>query len=124
LAELKILVVDDNREFSENVRDALELFGYKASTAFNGYKAVEMVAKDPPDLVLIDVKMPGMDGLETFRKIKKIAPQTNVFMLTAFAVEDLIVKAMQEGAIGYFKKPFDFNLLLSLISNVEKTRAA
>lgn len=124
MAAMKILVVDDNREFCENVKDVLELFGYKATTAFDGYKAVEMVTKDPPDLVLVDVKMPGMDGLETFRQIKKIAPRTHVFMLTAFAVEELIVRAMQEGALGYLKKPFDFNLLLSLINNIEKTQAA
>ena len=114
MAGLKILVVDDNQEFCENVKDVLELFGDKATTAFDGYKAVEIVSNDPPDLVLVDVKMPGMDGLETFRKIKKIAPRTNVFMLTAFAVEDLIVRAMPEDTLGYLKNGLDYHLLKSL----------
>ena len=52
MAGLKILVVDDNQEFCKNVKDVLELFGYKATTAFDGYKAVEIVSNDPPDLVL------------------------------------------------------------------------
>jgi len=66
-------------------------------------------------LVLMDVKMPVMDGVETFKKIKEIAPETEVIMVTAYAVEELIREALREGAFGSLKKPLDFERLFSLI---------
>ena len=113
--ERKVLVVDDNQEFCQNVKDILEMKDYAVSTARDGFQALKLVEGDSFDVVLMDVKMPGMDGLETFKKLKTIAPQVAVIMVTAFAVEDLIREALQEGAFGSMGKPLDFGRLFELI---------
>lgn len=115
MPELKILVVDDNEEFCQNVKDILEMKDYAVATAYDGFKAVELVKQDGFDLVLMDVKMPKMDGVATFKRIQEIAPDTPVIMVTAFAVEDLIREALREGAFGSLKKPLDFDEIFELI---------
>jgi DNA-binding NtrC family response regulator len=113
--KLKVLVVDDNEEFCRNVTDILELKGYEVVSAYDGFKGLELVKENGFDMVLMDVKMPVMDGVETYRKVKEIAPNTPVIMVTAFAVEDLLREALQQGAYGSLKKPLDFDQLLELI---------
>lgn len=113
--KLKILIVDDNQEFCRNVKDVLELKNYAVATAYNGSKALELVKQNGFDLVLMDVKMPVMDGVETFKKIKEMAPDTPVIMVTAYAVEELIREALRGGAFGFLRKPLDFNKLFKLI---------
>ncbi len=113
--QLKVLVVDDNQEFAQNVKDILELKGYSVVTVPDGFKALELAKGNGFDLVLMDVKMPVMDGVETFKKIKKILPQTPVIMVSAYAVEDLIAEALKEGAFGSLKKPLAFDHLFKLI---------
>ena len=111
----KILVVDDNEEFCRNMTDILELRDYEVVTAPDGFKALEMAKQDGFKLVLMDIKMPVMDGVETFKKMKEIAPNTPVIMLTAYAVEGLIREALREGAFSALKKPLDFDHLFTLI---------
>lgn len=113
--KLKVLVVDDNEEFCGSVADNLELEGYEVITVHDGFKALELVKRNNFALVLMDVKMPVMDGVETFKKIKQIAPEIPVIMVTAFAVEDLIREALREGAYGTLSKPLDFGELFELI---------
>jgi len=115
MPELKILVVDDNEEFCQNVKDILEMKDYAVATAYDGFKAVELVKQDGFDLVLMDVKMPKMDGVATFKRIQEIAPDTPVIMVTAYAVEELIREALREGAFGSLRKPLDFDKLFELI---------
>ena len=113
--KLKILVVDDNEEFCKNVTDILELQSYEVVSAYDGFKGLETVKENGFDLVLMDVKMPVMNGVEAYKKIKEIAPATPVIMVTAFAVEDLLKEALKQGAYGSLKKPVDFDQLLELI---------
>lgn len=96
--------------------DILELHGYETVTAPDGFKALEMVKQNGIGLVLMDVRMPAMDGVKAFKKIKEIAPDTPVIMVTAYAVEGLIREALRGGAFGTLKKPVDFDKLLELIS--------
>ncbi len=112
----KILVVDDNKEFCKNVTDILEMRGYEVMTAHDGFQGLEMVKQDGFDLVLMDIRMPAMNGVETFKRLKEIAPETRVIMVTAFAVEDLIREALREGAYGILNKPLDFDELFELIN--------
>ena len=114
--KLKVLVVDDNEEFCQNISDILELRDYEVITAYDGFKGLEMVRQNGFDLVLMDIRMPAMNGVETFKKVKEIAPDTPVIMVTAFTVEDLIREALREGAFGALKKPLDFDRLFELIS--------
>ncbi len=118
-----ILVVDDNEEFCQNVADILELEDYTITTAYDGFKAIELVKQNGFDLILMDVKMPVMDGLETFRKIKELMPFIPVIMVTAYAVEELVREALREGAFGFLPKPLDFDRLLALIGQAEPNGA-
>jgi len=114
---LTILVVDDNKEFRENVRDILEMKGHQVQTAPDGFKALELAKQTSFDLVIMDVKMPAMNGVQTFKKIRRMAPQTPVIMVTAYAVEELVKEALREGAFGFMKKPLDFEQLFTEIEN-------
>ena len=113
--KLKILIVDDNVEFSMNMKDILEIKGYDATTATSGHEALELVRENGYHLALMDIKMPVMNGVETFKKIKNIALDTPVIMMTAFSVEELIQESLQNGAFGIIKKPVDFDKLFNLI---------
>jgi DNA-binding NtrC family response regulator len=110
-----ILLADDNKEFTENLRDILELKGYSVLTASDGFQALEIIKISSIDLILMDIKMPVMNGVETFKKIKKIIPNTPVIMLTAFALEELIQESIKEGAFACLKKPLNFTELFSTI---------
>ena len=113
----RILVVDDNEEFCQNMKDIVELQGYEVLTAHDGFQALELVRQNGLDLVLMDVRMPVMDGVATFKKIKQIAPQLPVIMVTAYAVEQLVRDALRQGAFGFLRKPLDFELLFAVIES-------
>lgn len=115
MQKLRILVVDDNREFRQNLADILEMKGFEVVSAPDGFKAVEIIKQNGIDVVLMDVRMPGMDGVQTFKKIKEVAPSTPVIMVTAYAVKGLIREALRSGAYGSLKKPLDFDLLFEVI---------
>lgn len=111
----KILVVDDEEGFCRNLKDILEMENYEVTTAYDGFKGLELVKRNGFDLIIMDVKMPVMDGVETFKKMKKIVPNTPVIMVTAYAVEELLREALRNGAFGTLKKPLDFAKLFHLI---------
>jgi two-component system response regulator HydG len=113
--EFTILLTDDNKEFTQNLADILELKGYSVLTASDGFQALEIIKKTAVDLILMDIKMPLMNGVETYKKIKKIRPDTPVIMLTAFALEELIQESLQEGAFACLRKPLDFDELFATI---------
>ncbi len=113
--EGSILVVDD--EFS--VRDSLYNWfrkdGYKVSTAENANEALKRIEESKPDVVLLDIKMPGMDGVELQDRIHKIDDQISVIMITAFASVETAVKALKQGAFDYVTKPIDPDELSHLV---------
>jgi DNA-binding NtrC family response regulator len=95
--------------------DILEAEGCEVATAYDGFKALESVKQSGFDLVFIDIKMPVMNGVETFKKMKEIVPGIPVIMMSAYAVEELIREALQEQAFGFLKKPVDFEKLYKLV---------
>ena len=101
-----ILVVDDE-QIMRDLYCRLLRKEYKVVTAKNGYEAIEAVKRDDFDVIFMDIKMPGKDGVETLKEIKKIKPEAAVFMMTAFEVPELIEEALNEGANGCLYKPFD-----------------
>ncbi len=113
--KLNILVFDGNENYCQNIADILELRDYEVMTAYDGCKGIDLVRQNDFDLVLMDIRMPVMDDVQTFKKVKEIAPDTPVIMITAFAVEDLIREALPEGAFGVLQKPVDFDNLLEVI---------
>lgn len=114
-----ILVVDDEPGMLETLTDLLEEFGYTVETANNGKEAIEKVKANPFDIVFMDIKMPGINGVETFRQLKKIRPGIVVMMMTAYSVEQLIDEAIQEGAKGIMHKPIQLPRVLEFIESIE-----
>jgi DNA-binding NtrC family response regulator len=119
---VSILVVDD--EFS--VRDSLYNWfkneGYRVDTAENGMEALKKLQEGPWDIALVDIKMPGMDGMELQRHIKKIDSTIILIIITAYATVDTAVEAMKEGAYDYLSKPIDPDKLSILIRNAVNQR--
>ena len=114
----EILVVDDQPGILETLSDILEAKGYGVATASDGFTAIRKAKEKKFDLILMDIKMPGINGVQTFREIKKIAPATAVVMMTAYAVEDLIREAIEEGAYTVVYKPFDTQKVIQTIEQV------
>ncbi len=111
----KILVVDDNTRYCESVIDVLEIEGYEAIGVYDGFEALEAIGKDSFDLILMDIKMPKMDGIDTFKKLKEISPKIPTIMMSAFAVEDRIREGLRTGAFGAFQKPINYDRLFCSI---------
>ncbi len=113
--KVKVLIVDDNEDFSANMKDLAELNGFEAMYVTSGECALTEIEKDSRQVVLLDIKLPGIDGIATFKKIKKIAPSTKVIMMSGYGFEGNMDEATKEGAIAAFSKPFDIGLLFNLI---------
>ena len=114
--KLKVMVVDDEKEFCQNVKDILEMKSYEVTTTYDGFTALEFIEQNGFDLVILDVRMPGINGVETFKKIKILIPGTPVIMVTAYTFEDLLKEALREGAFGILRKPLDFDKLFIQIN--------
>jgi DNA-binding NtrC family response regulator len=118
--KISILIVDDE----ESVRDSLYSWfiedGYRVENAENANKALTMLESDSFDIILADIKMPGMDGLEMLRRIKLLKTDSIVIIMTAFATVDTAVQALKDGAFDYVTKPFDPDDLSHLIRNATR----
>lgn len=114
----KILVVDDDVKFTETLRDLLEVEGYDAHAIYSGYEALERVKKEKFDILLMDIKMPVMNGIEVLQEIKKMTPRPVVILMTGFTVEDLVKDAIKEGAVAVLYKPLDIPQLLQRLDTV------
>jgi DNA-binding NtrC family response regulator len=112
-----ILVVDDLKSIRLTLGGILEDEGYNVVMAENGYQAIEAAKQTPFDLIFMDIKMPGINGVQTFREIKRINPEVVVIMMTAYSVEDLVTEALEEGAYAVVYKPFDIESIVSIIES-------
>jgi len=118
---MKILVVDDEAPIREMLQRGLtQVGGFSVEIAQNGQEAIEKIEKDVFDLVLTDLKMPGMDGLDLLKMIKGTRPEVMVILMTAYGSIETAVEAMKVGANDYVTKPVDFNELLIHISKAQK----
>ena len=118
----RILVVDDEQMMAKTVADILRVKGYDAETAFSGSEAVEKVGVRSFDAVFMDIKMPKVNGVEAFVKIKSIAPELPVVMMTAYSDDELVAQAREQGVLGILIKPLDFTVILSFLSVLEKEK--
>ncbi|WP_347549162.1 response regulator [Pseudalkalibacillus hwajinpoensis] len=103
----KILIVDDQYGIRVLLSELFKKEGYQALQAANGMTAIEIVRKESPDLVLLDLKMPGMDGIEVFKSLKEFDEKVQVIFMTAYGELQLVKEFMRLGAITHFAKPFD-----------------
>ncbi|MHA7967558.1 response regulator [Paenibacillus sp. CAU 1782] len=105
----KVLIVDDQNGIRILLLEVFNSEGYHTFQAPNGKLALEIVSSESPDLVLLDMKIPGMDGLEILKHIKAINPSIKVIMMTAYGELDMIKEATDLGALMHFTKPFDID---------------
>jgi two-component system, response regulator, stage 0 sporulation protein F len=105
----KILIVDDQFGIRILLNEVLHKEGYDTFQAANGVQALDIVTKHSPDLVLLDMKIPGMDGIEILRRMKQMNEDIRVIIMTAYGELDMIQKAKDLGAITHFAKPFDID---------------
>ncbi|MDY0040704.1 MAG: sigma-54 dependent transcriptional regulator [Desulforhabdus sp.] len=116
--DAKILVVDDEPIVCLSLTNWLQEENYQAKAVGDGLGAIAAVQQENWDIVLLDLKMPGMDGLEVLRKVKEIAPHTVVIMMTAYASVPSSVQAMKEGAYDYIIKPLDVEELTLMLNKI------
>ncbi len=110
-----ILVVDDEVDTCRNLSDILTDLGYQVDTALDGFAALELARKKPYDLALLDLKMPGMDGLTLYRELRKLRSSTVAIVATAYAVKATAEEALAAGVWQVLAKPVDLGRLLSLV---------
>ena len=107
----RILILDDEADMVENCRRVLSHDGYQCLTTTDAEQALRMIESEPPDLVLTDLRMPTIDGLEMLGRVRELSPRTPVIMLTAFATVETAVAAVKAGAFDYLPKPFTLDQL-------------
>ena len=111
----KILVVDDEIEVCNALKEFLSIKGYRVFTAQNGKDALLTINEEKPHIVLLDIIMPGMSGIETLEEIKKVAPGVGVVMITAVTDGELGNKALKLGADDFITKPVDLDYLETVL---------
>ncbi|MEF9475608.1 MAG: response regulator [Candidatus Mariimomonas ferrooxydans] len=114
----KILVIDDEKIVRISCERTLATEGYEVTSASSANEALELFKKNSFDLILLDIKMPDMDGIEVLKKIKEARPGTNVIMITGYSTVDTAVKTLKLGAINYLEKPFTPDTLLAAVKEV------
>ena len=111
-----ILVVDDNPSMADSLADILELKGFTVCAAASGMEALQILKQGPVDILLTDVKMAGMNGLELYRETRKLYPNLITVFMTAYAADELIQQGMAEGVKTVLTKPLDIKFMLSFFS--------
>jgi DNA-binding NtrC family response regulator len=120
--DARILLVDDEEEFIETLAQRLQARRLKVSTATSGAEAISQVARQEFDAIVLDLAMPGMDGLETLKRIKADHPEAEIIMLTGHGSIRTGVEAMKLGAEDFLEKPVDIRQLLEKIKEAKNKR--
>lgn len=118
----RVLVVDDNVGLVETLLDILDIRGYEAVGADSAVSAIERVREQPFDVILMDIKMPGMNGVEGLKEIKRLAPRAAVVMMTAHTLPELVEEARREGALAVLAKPLDVESLVAFLEECRRER--
>jgi DNA-binding response OmpR family regulator len=120
MAEKSILLIDDEEAFVTTLQERLEMRGFPCRVAFNGESGLEMIASHPPDVIVLDLRMPGMSGVEVLRRIRRQWPGLPVIMLSGHGSDQDFETCLSLGAAQYHKKPLDIGDLLESISAVTR----
>lgn len=115
----RILVIDDERSIRNTLKDILEFEKYQVELAEDGFKALELLKINDFDVILCDIKMPGMDGIELLQKIEEIKPDIPIVMVSGHGNIDTAVEAIKKGAFDFIEKPLDLNRLLITLRNAQ-----
>lgn len=118
-----ILIIDDDAELRKTVSDVLTAAGYSTDMAVSGNEALEKIVAEKYDIALLDMMMPGRDGMDVLMEIRKLRPSTRVIMITAFATVENAVASIKKGAHDYIAKPFKIAELINTVKRtVEETK--
>ncbi|MCX6222080.1 MAG: sigma-54 dependent transcriptional regulator [Bacteroidia bacterium] len=120
---LKILVIDDERSIRNTLKDILGFEGYQVELAENGKEGIDLIQATDFDIILCDIKMPEMDGLEVLEQIRKVKPESTVVMISGHGTIDTAVEAIKKGAFDFIEKPLDLNRLLITLRNASDKSA-
>ncbi len=115
--ETNVLVVDDDRGIRFTLEGIIDDEGYMVKGAEDGYQAIELVKETNFQWVFMDIRMPGINGVETFLEIKKISPESRVVMMTGFSVEELVKQALDEGVFAVLYKPLPVEQVLDILKS-------
>ena len=118
----RILLVDDEKDFVEMLTLRLQEIGEEVLQAYSGLESLEKLKETEIDVVILDVKMPGMDGIETLQEIKKNYPLVEVIMLTGHGTIETAVQGMKQGAYDFLIKPADFDDLTAKLNKARERR--
>ena len=119
----KLLIVDDDHDMAESIADLVEIRGYEADLAASGPEAISKFQECDYDIAFMDVRMPGMNGVECLLEILKLKPEAKIVMMTAYSVEQLLKTAMNNGAVGVLYKPFEMKEFLEVCDKPQGTKA-
>ncbi|MFC2085033.1 response regulator [Bacteroidota bacterium] len=122
MEKIKILLVDDEKEFVETISDRIRMRDHDSEVALDGESALKKIDEDIPDVVVLDLKMPGIDGMEVLRRIRKAYPNVQVIMLTGHGSEKDEKEAKKLGAFEYLQKPVDIETLMKKIKKAYKKK--
>ena len=120
---MKILLVDDEQEFVTTLAERLELRNMNVSVAMDGETALGIIENDPPQIVVLDVMMPGLSGMEVLEKIKAMDSKIQVILLTGHGATKDGIRGMQLGAFDYLIKPIDIDELIEKLNEAAKHMA-
>lgn len=112
---VRILVIDDEKVIRELLSDVLSRKGYLVDTAEDGPQGLERAEATRYDVIFTDIRMPGINGLEVFKKLRQISPKSRVIMMTGYGLEEMINEALALGAFADVKKPFEITHIYDLV---------
>ncbi len=115
---VSVLVVDDHQGMLQSLGNILDDEGYQVELASSGLAAIEACQKQQFHIILMDVRMPGIDGLETLRRISDYTQNTRIVMMSAYSVEEMKQEATQQGAVTFLQKPIDVDSIIKLLEKL------
>lgn len=122
MQEFKVLMVDDEEDFVKTVAERMRMRDLSPDLALSGEQALERVEGDVPDVMVLDLKMPGIDGMEVLRRVRKAYPQVQVVILTGHGSEKDEAEAKRLGAFAYLQKPVDMEKLIKTLKEAYKKK--
>ena len=122
MKEMKVLLVDDEEEFVKSLSERMEMRDLKSDVSLSGEQALKTMDEDLPDVMVLDLKMPGMDGMEVLRRAKKAYPGVQIIMLTGHGSEKDEKEARRLGVFEYLQKPVEFEKLMRTVTNAYKSK--
>ncbi len=122
MKEFKVLMVDDEEDFVKTLAERMRMRDLDSDVALDGEQALQIVEEEIPDVMVLDLKMPGIDGMEVLRRVRKAYPQVQVVILTGHGSEKDEAEARRLGAFDYLQKPVDIEKLVTTLKNAYKKK--